>query len=246
MLLQGLELPNPRPCATSTLPPVLERPTSPPPLPVEPFEFYEPMDTYGQARVRRRRNDLDIPLPTTTATTTTCTLPVSVTTVPATTLMPPVHDITAVPLPAAEVTVVNVSRTTEWHRKKGVGVPKTPRKGYVCGVCGKHKSSKHFQNILHVASYVFSYEFLIWQKQQATLSTPQDTSRESGFALFRVYLKRSGLLQLKLKKRLLLLLSLPLLSSPLLLQSLVSSLLLLQSLVASPLLLQSLEVTLIR
>ena len=49
MLMQGLELPTPRPCATSTLPPAMDRPTSPPPLLVEPFEFYEPVDTYGQA-----------------------------------------------------------------------------------------------------------------------------------------------------------------------------------------------------
>ena len=55
----------------------------------------------------------------------------------------------------AEVTVVNVSRTTERRRKKGVGVPRTPWKGYACGICGKHKSSKHFQNKIHVASYVF-------------------------------------------------------------------------------------------
>lgn len=116
MLMQGLELLNPRPCATFTLLPIMERPTSHPPLPVE--------------QVQRRNNSTvlpDIPVPTTTATTT-CTQTVPVTTVPATTPMPsvtpPVPDVTAVLLPAAEVAVVNISRMTEWHRKKGVGTLK--------------------------------------------------------------------------------------------------------------------------
>ena len=157
MLMQGLVLPNPRPCAASPLIPVMERPTSSPPLPVEPFEFHEPVDTYGQAHVRRRGSILassipppppppppgstatpmlhDIPVLATTAATT-CTEILSVTPVLVTTPMPSVTpplpttttttDVTTVPLPATEVTVVNVSRITEWCRKKGVGVPKTP------------------------------------------------------------------------------------------------------------------------
>ena len=40
MLMQGLTLPNPRPCISSSLPPTMERPFSPPPSPVEPFEFF--------------------------------------------------------------------------------------------------------------------------------------------------------------------------------------------------------------
>lgn len=71
MLMQGLELLNPRPCATFTLLPVMKWPISPPPLPVEPFKFYEPVDTYGQAQVWKRGNNStvfpDIPVPTTTA-----------------------------------------------------------------------------------------------------------------------------------------------------------------------------------
>ena len=160
MLMQGLVLPNPRPCAASPLPSVMERPTSPPPLPVEPFEFHEPVDTYGQARVRRRGNILassipppspgstatrmlhDIPVLTTTAAIT-CTETICVTQVLVTTPMPSVTptlpatttttDVTTVPLSATEVTVVNVSRTTDWRRKKGVGVPKTPAE-YVEGI----------------------------------------------------------------------------------------------------------------
>ena len=143
MLMQGLELPSPRLCATSTLPPVMEQPTSPPPLPVEPFEFHEPVDTYGPARVRRRGSTSSMPpplppgssttpdilMPATTATTT-CTRAVPITPVLATMSMPsvttPVPDVTTVPLPAAEVTIVNVSRTTKWRHEKGLGVSKTP------------------------------------------------------------------------------------------------------------------------
>ena len=181
MLMQGLVLPNPRPCAASPLPPVMEWLTSPPPLPVEPFEFHKPVDTYGQARVQRRGNILassipppppppgstatpmlhDIPVLATTAATT-CTETISVTPVLVTTPMPSVTlplpvttttttDVTTVPLPATEVTVVFVSRTTEWHCKKGVGVLKTPRKGYACKIRERHKSSKYFQNKLHRA-----------------------------------------------------------------------------------------------
>ena len=263
MLMQGLVLPNPRPCAASPLPSVMERPTSPPPLPVEPFEFHEPVDTYGQARVRRRGNILvssipppppgstatpmlyDVPvLATTTAIICTETIyvtPVLVTT-PMLSVTPPLPattttttDVTTVPLPATEVTVVNVSRTTEWRRKKGVGVPKTPRKGYACGICGRHKSSKHFQNKLHVARYVF----LIWQKQQDTLSTFQSTLRGNGTAHFRRYPRRRGLPQLKWRNRLWLLPPLPSLTLQLPL-----SLTLLLQLLSSPL--PCLKVTLMR
>ena len=123
------------------------------------------------------------PLPTTTTTT----------------------DITSVPLQAAEVTVFNVSRTTEWHHLKGLRVPKTPQKVYACGICGMHKSSKHFHNELHVARYVF----LKWQKQPDTLSTFQATLRGNGTALFLRYPRRSGLPQFKQRIQLLLLPPLP-------------------------------------
>ena len=134
MLMQGLVLPNSTPCAASPLPSVMERPTSPPPLPVEPFEFHEPVDTYGQAQVRRRENILassipppppgstatpmlhDVPVLATTAATT-CTETIFVTPLLVTTPMPsftpplpattPTTDVTTVPLPATEVTVVN-------------------------------------------------------------------------------------------------------------------------------------------
>lgn len=52
MLMQGLELPHPRPCSLLQLPPTINRPSSPPPSPVHPLVFEEPKDTYGQARVR--------------------------------------------------------------------------------------------------------------------------------------------------------------------------------------------------
>ena len=40
ILMQGLTLPNSRPCTSSSLPPAMERPFSPPPSPVKPFEYF--------------------------------------------------------------------------------------------------------------------------------------------------------------------------------------------------------------
>ena len=57
MLMQGLTLPDPRPCTSSSLPPTMEWPFSPPPSPVEPFEFFEPVHTCGQAHVHQRASD---------------------------------------------------------------------------------------------------------------------------------------------------------------------------------------------
>ena len=57
MLMQGLTLPDPRPCTSSSLPPTMERPFSPSPSPVEPFEFFEPVHTCGQAHVHQRASD---------------------------------------------------------------------------------------------------------------------------------------------------------------------------------------------
>ena len=54
MLLQGLTLPMPSICAAANLPPALEQLSSPPSPPVEPFQFIEPEDTYGQVRPQRR------------------------------------------------------------------------------------------------------------------------------------------------------------------------------------------------
>ena len=52
MLMQGLALPTPRPCSSLSFLPAMEQPSSLPPPPAEPFEFHEPIDTYGLARVR--------------------------------------------------------------------------------------------------------------------------------------------------------------------------------------------------
>ena len=57
MLMQGLTLLNSRPCTSSSLPPAMERPFSPPPSPVKPFEFFEPVDTCGQAHVCQKASD---------------------------------------------------------------------------------------------------------------------------------------------------------------------------------------------
>ena len=57
VLMQGLTLPNHRPCTSSSLPSAMERPFTPPPSPVEPFEFFEPVDMCGQAHVHQRASD---------------------------------------------------------------------------------------------------------------------------------------------------------------------------------------------
>ena len=185
MLMQGLTLPNPRPCTTPSLPPAMEWPFSPPPSPVEPFKFFEPLDTCGQAHVRRRASGnmsstppplstslspttnmsstpppvstiiSVMPAPSITPVLATTTLPAPTTIVPsvATTSTSSTPDLatvtihepaaaaaaTAAAATAAEVTVSTVPRTTDWRHRKGLA--KTPQKHYVCGVCGRHKSS---------------------------------------------------------------------------------------------------------
>lgn len=145
MLMQGLALPSPRPCSLSNLPPAMEQPSSPPPPPVDPFEFHEPIDTYGQAHVRGRVTSNPPLISTPPVSTIIATMPsTTITSMPCTTPAPAAASsilatATNIPTPAIEVTITTLPRTTQWRHGKGLA--KAPHKGYVCSVCGRHKSS---------------------------------------------------------------------------------------------------------
>jgi len=160
--MQGLKLPNPRPCLSSSLPPVMELPSSPPLPPVEPFEFHEPVDTYGQAQVCSRVNNnraisttvttsfMPPPGPTSLPSTTNTPMPLA-TPMPAaatgvtitTTLVPEVATSVA-------ITTTALSQTSLWQKRKklealkqqssqdGSPLPasKRPRKPYSCKIYG--------------------------------------------------------------------------------------------------------------
>lgn len=61
LLLQGIQLPEAHLCSQTTLPSANERPTQLI-LPVNPATFEEPVDTTGQANVRRRLEILPSPI----------------------------------------------------------------------------------------------------------------------------------------------------------------------------------------
>jgi len=67
--MQGLELPIPNTCSSSSLPPSATCPSSPPPLPPLSHQhvFVEPEDTTGQARMRRVRPTLANTTPSTSS-----------------------------------------------------------------------------------------------------------------------------------------------------------------------------------
>ena len=157
MLMQGLELPNPSPCSLHQLPPTINRPSSPPSPPVEPFVFEEPEDTYGQAHVRTvatgsTASTVVISASTTDSTTaiesvistTTGSRTITTTSSNSNQLTPIAED---VPAPQQIVTVATreVSRTTQWRRARkrkqqlleGTTPPveeKRPRE-YKCSTC---------------------------------------------------------------------------------------------------------------
>ena len=137
MLMQGLTLPNPRPCASSSLPPAMQWPFSPPPSPVEPFEFFEPVDTCGQVYVRRRASGSmsSIPPPLSTSLsfiTNMSYTPPPVSTITSVMLAPSIASYysgavyhyttytTTIVAAATEVTVSTVPRTTDWWHRKGL------------------------------------------------------------------------------------------------------------------------------
>ena len=118
ILMQGLTLPNPRPCTSSSLLPAMEQPFSPPPSLVEPFEIFEPVDTCGQAHVRWRAsgNMSSTPPPVSTI--------ISVMPAPSSYYSSAGYHYTNCynyySTAAPELTVSNASRTTDWWHRKGL------------------------------------------------------------------------------------------------------------------------------
>ena len=171
MLMQGLELPCPRPCSSLQLPPTIDRPSSPPPFPFEPFVFEEPEDTYGQAHVRAAA--------TTGSTTSTALITASITdsstvtisnwttnntsfdnstisssSTATTTSSTQLTEASEVPAPQQTVTITTrqASRTTLWRLEKkrqqqlveGITPPpqeKRPRE-YRCSTCRQPMAGK--------------------------------------------------------------------------------------------------------
>lgn len=133
LLLQGLSLPSPSACSSSTLPPPQARPVVPPPPPDQPHSFPDPEDTLGQAQVQ------GAPAPTTSSTpppdhtgsisrTTEWRRRKKTAAVPTTSAEPP-------PEPPPDPTI---SRTSEWRWKRKTEQPtatKMPRKAYSCQFC---------------------------------------------------------------------------------------------------------------
>ena len=161
MLLQGLTLPMPSICAAANLPPALEQPSSPPSPPVEPFQFMEPEDTYGQLRPQRRSEPQ--------SRSSSITFPPPVPTSSSSLISPgplsdqleeiwpvPLSEGTNPPVPAAAVfeTVVTENpagdnydtRTSRWRHLKRteseeqLPAIKKPRKPYTCLKCGQRKT----------------------------------------------------------------------------------------------------------
>lgn len=161
--MQGLELPAPSICSSSSLPPSVTRPSLPPPLPPLSHQhvFVEPEDTTGQALIRRVRPALTPSMPSTSSVRTADVSSVSSTPPPAvreveiqTSLTPAVTEVT-------EETVVHntltgtdqqISRTQKWRLLKSnqgecgqdIPAPKRSRRIYHCGECGKVRSKLCF------------------------------------------------------------------------------------------------------
>ena len=162
MLLQGLTLPMPSICAAANLPPALEQPSSPPSPPVEPFQFMEPEDTYGQLRPQRRSepqsrsSSITFPPPVPTSSSSSLISPGPLSNQLEETWPVPLSEGTNPPVPAAAVfeTVVTENpagdnydtRTSRWRHLKRteseeqLPAIKKPRKPYTCLKCGQRKT----------------------------------------------------------------------------------------------------------
>ena len=160
MLLQGLTLPTPNTCAAANLPPALEQPSSPPSSPVEPFQFIEPEDTYGQVRPQQRSEPrsrfsnitLPPPIPTSSSLISPCTSSDQLVEIQPVSLFDRTNP--PVPAPAVFETVVTENpagdnydtRTSRWrHLKRAeseqqLPTAKKPRKPYTCLKCGQRKT----------------------------------------------------------------------------------------------------------
>ena len=147
LLMHGLSIPSHRVCSATPLPTAQLRPTSPPPLPVQPLLYLEVEDTVGEANVRGKPPPILVPpaLPiTTTVTSSTVT-------------------VTAI-MPTELVVPSSVSRTTQWRQQKKASTSSATtaatvcttattsttasnsgraqtRKQYSCRICGKAASS---------------------------------------------------------------------------------------------------------
>ena len=130
LLLQGLSLPSPSVCSLTPLPPLQERPVSPPPPLEQPHTFDEPEDTLGQAQVRgvppSAGASLSVP-------------------------PPPSPTLTSAPKPEQPC---STSRTTDWRRRKHADLgleptaPKKPRKEYSCRFCGQPMSAGKWSKVV--------------------------------------------------------------------------------------------------
>lgn len=163
MLLQGLTLPTPNTCAAANLPPALEQTSSPASSPVEPFQFIEPEDTYGQVQPQRRSelwsrsSNISFPPPVPTSSSSSSFISL----VPSSDQLEEIcpvslFDGTNPPVPAAAVfeTVVTENatgdnydtRTSRWRhlkraeREEQLPTAKKPRKPYTCVKCGQRKT----------------------------------------------------------------------------------------------------------
>ena len=139
LLMQGLTLPQPEPCATDTLPPPQVLPASPPAPPEDSHMFEEAPDQTGKARVRDTSSVVIpvAPLPHTTDTTPIVQTSTSTTLVATTSA-------TLVATTSSSTSSTPTSRVTQWrHRKAGKDKDTiAKRKVYCCSVCNQPVSSK--------------------------------------------------------------------------------------------------------
>lgn len=154
--MQGLKLPTPSICSSSSLPPSATRPMLPPPLPplCHQHVFVEPEDTTGQALMRRVRPTLTNSTPSTSSVRTADAPSISSTPPPA--VREEEIQTSMTPAVTQEIMVHNIltnsseeiSRTQKWrllNANKGkysqdAPAPKRSRKVYHCGECGQVRS----------------------------------------------------------------------------------------------------------
>ena len=155
MLMQGLELPFPNLCSSTSLPPAQNLPTTPPPLTNDPHPFPEPPDTMGQAQTRRKVVPLSSFIPAETSP-----------------LPPTPSDATTSKLSTpSDASSSKISRTTEWRHRKSQSLPKQ-RKQYSCRVCGNatsdpgHTQYRGYRYCPHAPGQIPKEEWLAQIKTQ--------------------------------------------------------------------------------
>ena len=103
MLMQGLELPFPNLCSSTSLLPAQHLPTTPPPPTDDPYPFPEPPNTMGQAQMRRKVAPLSSAILTEASPSIPLPLPATPSPLPAIPSTPP------------DASTSKLSRTTEWR-----------------------------------------------------------------------------------------------------------------------------------